>query len=132
MASLPACSLTSRACTTLGGSSGVIFDGSALPTSAPLPWQSTSCAGDVCQDQVIDDHQSIWPGVENDRRGADPVTARLKVVAADGTVLVDSATQVTPERVDVNGNGCGPVIWTARVTVGVDGSLAAAPVGEQS
>jgi hypothetical protein len=110
----------------------VSFDGSALPVSAPLPWQSTSCAGTVCQDQVIDDHESTWLGVENDQLGAGPVTARLKVVAADGTVLVDSATEVTPERVDVNGNGCGPVIWTARVAVGVDGSLAAAPVGERS
>ncbi|MEW1960671.1 hypothetical protein [Kineococcus sp. NPDC059986] len=74
------------------------FDGSALPVSAPLPWQSTSCAGTVCQDQVIDDHESTWLGVENDQLGAGPVTARLKVVAADGTVLVDSATKVTPRN----------------------------------
>ncbi|ABS03596.1 hypothetical protein [Kineococcus radiotolerans] len=115
----------------MGGTSGVSFAASALLTTAPLPWQTTSCAGDVCRDHLVEDHQSTWSGVENDQLSADPVTARLKVAAGDGAVLVDSATEVTPERVDANGNGCGPIIWSAEVTVGVDGSLAAAPISDQ-
>lgn len=130
LALLPACGLESKDCTTIGGVSGVSFDASALPTTAPLPWQATSCADDVCQDQVVDDYQNTWLYAENDQLNGDPVTAHLKIVSADGAVLVDSAAQAIPRRHDVNGNGCGPLIWVAGAVVGADGTLTAAPATE--
>ena len=111
----------------MGGTSGLGFDASALPTTAPLPWQTTSCADDVCQDRVVESYEETQLNVENDQLGEGPATARLKVVAADGTALVDSTTEVTPQRRDVNGRGCGPFIWTANVLVAADGTLTAAP-----
>ncbi|WP_432543469.1 hypothetical protein [Kineococcus sp. SYSU DK002] len=128
---LSGCSLESKSCSTAGGASGVLFEASALPTTAPLPWQATFCADDVCHDGVVDDYDSIWFDAENDQLGTDPVTAHLKVVAADGAVLADSTTELTTSRHDVNGNGCGPIVWRAGAVVGADGTLTAAPTGEQ-
>ena len=130
LALLTACTSSEqpRACTGMGGYDGVQFEASAIPAIGPLPRQATFCAGLACQDRTVETYQDSSFFAYNDQLSEIPVTARLSVLDAAGAVLLDASTTLTPVLIDINGGGCGPLVWQARAVAAADGTLLAAPV----
>ncbi|WP_432573207.1 hypothetical protein [Kineococcus sp. SYSU DK005] len=119
-----------RACTAMGGYDGVHFEvpASVWPPSAPLPLRARYCAGEACQEAAVETHGDAWFFAYNDQLSEVVVTARLSVVDAAGAPVLEASTSVAPELVDINGGGCGPMVWQARAVAAADGTLSAVPV----
>ena len=110
-----------RACTLVGGSSGAGFDLSGL--TLPEPTSVRACVGTTCAEQQVG-ATSGFTGVDDETLTAEgPVPVSLRLTDATGSVLFDATGTATSHRVDVNGNGCGPVVHRASVVAGADGTL---------
>jgi hypothetical protein len=101
----------------MGGSSGVWFDVGTLEGSRTA---LHACARDVCVDgpttsTFVTDDSLTEPAT---------VPVSLRITDAAGTVLFDATGTAALERVDVNGNGCGPIVFTGAVSARGDGTLA--------
>ncbi|MFD0481860.1 hypothetical protein ACFQ46_04560 [Kineococcus sp. GCM10028916] len=112
-----------RACTLMGGSSGVAFDLNGLPLTDPTSVRA--CVGEVCTEAQVG-VGSGFVGVDDETLTKEgTVDVSLRVADAVGSVVFDATGTATLHRVDVNGNGCGPIVYRADVVAGTDGTLTA-------
>ena len=124
---VPVLASCGRACTTMGAYDGVGFDFSALVSGAPdvpEPWQVTSCVAERCETRTVGPGEGSWTDVREDSLDGTPVRVALRVLDDAGRVLADASAEVVPQRWAVNGEGCEPVVWSAEVALGPDGTLA--------
>ncbi|WP_328294209.1 hypothetical protein OG218_15955 [Kineococcus sp. NBC_00420] len=124
VALLGACSLTEqRDCTVMGGSSGAGFDLSGLPLTDPTSVRA--CVGEVCTEAQVGVGTG-FVGVDDETLTKEgTVDVSLRVADAVGSVVFDATGTATLHRVDVNGHGCGPIVYRADVVAAADGTLGA-------
>jgi hypothetical protein len=112
-----------RACALVGGSSGVAFDLSGLPLTDQTSVRA--CVGEVCTETQVGVGDG-FTGVDDETLTKEgTVDVSLRVADAVGSVVFDATGTATSHRVDVNGNGCGPIVYRADVVAGADGTLTA-------
>lgn len=134
VALVPACGL-SRACTAMGGSSGVTVWvapdlAPVVPTARirdepqPSGLSVRVCLRESCHDVPVDviptqNPQRPRAWVPLDALPSEPVTVRVTLLrAATGAALVDPQdVEVHPVSHAVNGPGCGPVVQGAAVLI---------------
>jgi hypothetical protein len=117
-----ACSTRPKACTLIGGESGITFDlSNAEPLGLDLKYEA--CAAGVCDagpatsGQVFA-HLELEPEVHD---------VSITLTDSSGTTVFQSKVEpgpFSPEVSQPNGKGCAPALRTLRFSVAEDGSLA--------
>ncbi|MEU6483888.1 hypothetical protein [Streptomyces sp. NPDC046887] len=128
-----------RACTSMGGRSGVSADwnADAFADAAgvePKRLSARLCVGEVCASRPArTTAASDAPPSDVDVRLADDigekrVQVRLTVrVGSGGDILFDERTNATLRPFRPNGEGCSPTLYRASVTADPEQGLSAAP-----
>jgi hypothetical protein len=113
----------SKACTLVGADSGVVvsFARGVIPTSGPI--SVTACVDSKCGTQAYSGAASgtLSVAVSSVPSDAD-VNVSIKVAATSRPVFSGS-THAHTRRVQPNGAGCPPTVWSIGVTAHAGGQL---------
>jgi hypothetical protein len=108
-----------HACTLMGGSSGVGLATSSLASQPGRRDRVVACLDGRCDDSrqdplltalLTDGHAFVQ---DDQLTASGPVSFTLRISRANGTILFSGRTRVLLHRIDINGAGCGPIVWQA-------------------
>jgi len=104
-------------CTDIGDESQLAFNFNSVVSQHPNErLRVRACVDDVCRSTVF--RKGQFPSVafgEDVITDDEPRPVTLTIVDERSQVVFDGATTATPRKRQVNGDGCSPTTWQARV-----------------
>jgi len=119
-----------RSCSVVGGrASSIEFALDAVVTQHPgEQLRAVGCVETVCTSEQLAGSVVVFRG----KPIADkPLRVRLTITDRAGHSVFDASTTVRPSKEEVNGPGCPPTTWQARVAAQPGGTLRPATVAIQ-